>query len=254
MGEISTTSSSGTSPKSSRQKYKVDVLSSPKATFRLAAGCEEAEEGAERECGGDAEPGEPDERHRRVVEDDQGDVRGAHRVHPRPGRAHHPGGGSTRIPAVRAKIQSVFPTKALSTTLNQDEAVARGATFSCAMLSPTFRVRDFHMVDVNNYPIKVQWAKAEGDEDTELEVFGHGNSVPSTEVLSFARQESFDIEVVYKDPVGLPGQVGCHSSFAHFFFTDSYIVRVGPTVHWPSYRRARPLAQGGPCQGQDEAE
>lgn len=48
-------------------------------------------------------------------------------------------GGSTRIPAIKHLIEKVFK-KAPSTTLNQDEAVARGCALQCAMLSPAFKV------------------------------------------------------------------------------------------------------------------
>ncbi|KAG0279593.1 adenyl-nucleotide exchange factor sse1, partial [Linnemannia gamsii] len=47
-------------------------------------------------------------------------------------------GGSTRIPALKERIQAFFG-KDLSATLNQDEAIARGAALQCAMLSPTFK-------------------------------------------------------------------------------------------------------------------
>ena len=63
-------------------------------------------------------------------------------------------GGITHVPAIRQRIQDTFPGKALSTTLNQDEAMVHGATFAHAMFSPVFRVRDFHMADINHYPIK----------------------------------------------------------------------------------------------------
>jgi heat shock protein 4 len=118
-------------------------------------------------------------------------------------------GGSTRVPAVRARIQLAFPGKTLSTTLNQDEAVARGATFACAMLSPTFRVRDFHMNDITPYSIKVQWAPipTDPDDDTELVVFPRGNGIPSTKVLTFYRKEPFDIEATYSEPSLLPGGI-----------------------------------------------
>lgn len=48
-------------------------------------------------------------------------------------------GGSTRIPAIKLLIEKVFK-KVPSTTLNQDEAVARGCALQCAMLSPAFKV------------------------------------------------------------------------------------------------------------------
>lgn len=43
--------------------------------------------------------------------------------------------GSTPVPAVK-QIQDTFSGN--SFTLDQDKAVARGATFACAMLSPVF--------------------------------------------------------------------------------------------------------------------
>lgn len=56
-------------------------------------------------------------------------------------------GGSSRIPAIKQNIEKVFG-KSSSTTLNQDEAVARGCALQCAMLSPAVRVRDFSVTDV----------------------------------------------------------------------------------------------------------
>ncbi|KAF9230633.1 HSP70-domain-containing protein [Melanogaster broomeanus] len=126
-------------------------------------------------------------------------------------------GGSTRVPAVRACIQAALGGKPLSTTLNQDEAIARGATFACAFFSPTLRVREFHMRDISHYPIQVCWERSEADpdEDTELTVFPRGNSVPSTKVLTFYRKGPFDIEARCLEPEGLPGRI--HPWIATFF-------------------------------------
>ena len=49
-------------------------------------------------------------------------------------------GGSSRIPAIKNLIEKIY-RKVPSTTLNADEAVARGCALQCAMLSPTFKVR-----------------------------------------------------------------------------------------------------------------
>lgn len=73
-------------------------------------------------------------------------------------------GGSCRIPAVKEIISDVFK-KDVSTTLNMDEAVARGCALQCAMLSPTFKVRDFSISDIQPYPIKLQWQSAMEDEE-----------------------------------------------------------------------------------------
>jgi heat shock protein 4 len=115
-------------------------------------------------------------------------------------------GGSTRIPAIKERISAFFGGKTLSYTLNQDEAVARGATFACASLSPVFRVREFAVHDITPYPIQVSWEKEAGnpDEDTALTVFPSGNAIPSTKILTFYRQGPFELEAKYVDSPLLP--------------------------------------------------
>jgi len=77
------------------------------------------------------------------------------------------------------------------------------------MLSPTFRVREFHVHDINHYSTKAHWTQnpAEPSEDTELVLFPRGNGIPSTKVLTFYRKESFDVESSYDEPGTLPGGV-----------------------------------------------
>jgi len=115
-------------------------------------------------------------------------------------------GGCTRVPAIKTAIQEFF-NKPLSYTLNQDEAVARGCAFSCAILSPVFRVRDFSVHDIVSYPIEFTWEKTEDipDEDTSLTVFNKGNVLPSTKILTFYRKHNFDLEARYAKPQELPG-------------------------------------------------
>ncbi|RDW79749.1 putative heat shock protein Hsp88 [Coleophoma cylindrospora] len=117
-------------------------------------------------------------------------------------------GGCTRVPALKDTIQKFF-NKPLSFTLNQDEAVARGCAFSCAILSPVFRVRDFAIHDIVNYPIEFTWEKSPDipDEDTSLVVFNKGNVMPSTKILTFYRKNPFDLEAKYAKPDQLPGKI-----------------------------------------------
>lgn len=68
-------------------------------------------------------------------------------------------GGATRIPAIKEIIGNTFKRE-LSTTLNLDEAVSRGCALQCAMLSPTFKVRDFSVADIQPYPIQLKWQTA----------------------------------------------------------------------------------------------
>ncbi|KAL8807745.1 MAG: hypothetical protein Q9182_000556 [Xanthomendoza sp. 2 TL-2023] len=116
-------------------------------------------------------------------------------------------GGCTRVPALKERISKFFG-KPLSFTLNQDEAVARGCAFSCAILSPVFRVRDFSVHDIVNYPIEFSWEQSPDipDEDTSLTVFNKGNVMPSTKILTFYRKQPFDLEARYAKPEMLPGK------------------------------------------------
>lgn len=116
-------------------------------------------------------------------------------------------GGCSRVPALKDRIQKFFK-KTLSFTLNQDEAIARGCAFSCAILSPVFRVRDFSIHDIVNYPIQFSWEKSPDipDDDTTLTVFTKGNVMPSTKILTFHRKEPFTFEANYVNPELLPGK------------------------------------------------
>ena len=117
-------------------------------------------------------------------------------------------GGCTRVPSLKERISKFFG-KPLSFTLNQDEAVARGCAFSCAILSPVFRVRDFSIHDIVNYPIEFNWEQSPDipDEDTSLTVFNKGNVMPSTKILTFYRKHPFDLEARYAKPDMLPGKM-----------------------------------------------
>lgn len=117
-------------------------------------------------------------------------------------------GGSTRVPSIKERIAEFFG-KPLSFTLNQDEAIARGCAFACAILSPVFRVRDFSVHDILSYPIEFTWEQSADipDEDTNLTVFNKNNTVPSTKILTFYRKEPFDLEATYAEPEKLPGKM-----------------------------------------------
>ncbi|KAI8324653.1 heat shock protein 70 [Martensiomyces pterosporus] len=112
-------------------------------------------------------------------------------------------GGSIRIPAVKQRLTEFFGRE-LSYTLNQEEAVARGCAFQCAIASPVFRVREFAINDITAHPIRFQWEAAAGSDDTQLDVFTHNNAIPSTKMLTFYRKQPFTIEAQYADPSRLP--------------------------------------------------
>ncbi len=208
-----------------KEKYKIDIMENAKARFRLAAGVEKLKKIL---SANNAAPLNIES----VMNDV--DVRGMLKreeledlIKPLIARATGPIeqaladakltvedidavemiGGCTRVPSLKTAIQEYFG-KPLSFTLNQDEAVARGCAFSCAILSPVFRVRDFNIHDMVSYPVEFTWEKSEDipDEDTSLTVFNKGNVMPSTKILTFYRKHPFDLEARYAKPEQLPGK------------------------------------------------
>lgn len=204
-------------------KYKIDVLSNPKATFRLAAGCERLKKVLSANSLAQLN-----------VESIMNDIDAASQlkreefeslIAPYLERVHGPldaaleqsgltkeeihsvevVGGSSRIPALKERIAAWYG-KGLSYTLNQDEAIVRGCTLACATLSPVFRVREFAVHDISSYPIKVSWEPAADvpDEENELVVFGTNNPVPSTKILTFYRKEAFTLDASYAEESKLP--------------------------------------------------
>ena len=107
-------------------------------------------------------------------------------------------GGSTRIPAIKEVIEQVFG-KPPSTTLIQDEAVARGCALQAAILSPTFRVRDFEIIDIQPYPIRIQWTRESDDETGEMVLFQKNSHISSSKVLTMYRKAPFVFEASYLD-------------------------------------------------------
>lgn len=112
-------------------------------------------------------------------------------------------GGASRIPAVKERISKFFG-KELSTTLNADEAVARGCALQCAILSPAFKVREFSITDVVAYPISLKWNSAAEEGVSDCEVFPKNHAAPFSKVLTFYRKEPFSLEAYYNCPKDLP--------------------------------------------------
>ncbi len=111
-------------------------------------------------------------------------------------------GGSTRIPAVKQIVQDVF-RKTPMTTMNSDESVARGCTLMCAMLSPTFKVKEFQIEDCQPYPITLSW-HGSINEDNEVETFTRWHCIPSTKMISFYKKEPLTITARYSYPNDIP--------------------------------------------------
>merc|ERR1712062_526715 len=103
-------------------------------------------------------------------------------------------GGSTRIPAIKAAIERVFG-KTANTTLNADEAVSRGCALQCAILSPTFKVREFSVTDIQPFAIKLN-LKAEQDNGN-MVIFPKFHQIPFSKLLTFYRRSNFTVDAEY---------------------------------------------------------
>lgn len=109
-------------------------------------------------------------------------------------------GGMSRVPSIKSIIKGFF-NKECNTTLNADEAVARGCTLSCAILSPSFRVREFVVTDVCPYGVTVEWTEANG-KPVALEAFAPNSALGSQGVLksvTVQRTDAFDVRARYTD-------------------------------------------------------
>ncbi|CAI4054378.1 hypothetical protein SUVZ_16G1820 [Saccharomyces uvarum] len=117
-------------------------------------------------------------------------------------------GGTTRIPTLKQSISEAFD-KPLSTTLNQDEAIAKGAAFICAIHSPTLRVRPFKFEDIHPYSVSYSWDKQVEEED-HMEVFPAGSTFPSTKLITLNRTGDFSMAANYTDVTQLPANTPEH--------------------------------------------
>ncbi|KAI3948835.1 hypothetical protein MKX01_022249 [Papaver californicum] len=121
-------------------------------------------------------------------------------------------GSGSRVPAITRMLTSFF-NREPRRTLNASECVARGCALQCAMLSPTFRVRDYEVQD--SYPFSIGFSTEEGPVCTLSNgmLFPKGQPVPSMKVLAVHRTNTFRLEAFYADqselPSGVSPQISC---------------------------------------------
>ena len=140
-------------------------------------------------------------------------------------------GGSTRIGCVKRKLNDILGANVvLSTTMNADEAVARGAALQSAILSPRFKVLPYEIVESQPYPIRISWQ--DGDHAAGVEVdaasgtesatdsvimFDRGLGFPITRRVTLRRAGDFTVQALYDDSAqkyGFPAGAG--TSIAEF--------------------------------------
>ncbi|THU61063.1 hypothetical protein C4D60_Mb07t19340 [Musa balbisiana] len=114
-------------------------------------------------------------------------------------------GSGSRVPAI-IRILTEFFGKEPRRTMNASECVARGCALQCAILSPTFKVREFQVHESFPFSIALSWKGSAPDSQTvgsenqqSSVVFPKGNPIPSVKALAFYRSSTFTVDVVYAD-------------------------------------------------------
>ncbi|KAJ6427415.1 hypothetical protein OIU84_022918 [Salix udensis] len=114
-------------------------------------------------------------------------------------------GSASRIPSIM-KILTEFFGKEPKRTMNSSECVSRGCALQCAILSPTFKVREFQVQECFPFSITISWKGAAPDSQNGAAdnqqgtiVFPKGNPIPSIKALTFYRSGTFSIDVKYAD-------------------------------------------------------
>lgn len=124
-------------------------------------------------------------------------------------------GGGTRVGCVKRALSRVLKLDAsknnngLSTTMNADEAVARGCALQSAILSPRFKVLPYEIVERQVQAVKVSWeGEAEEDEGeegggNEVVMFERGSNFNVTKRVTLKKSGDFTVKASYNDiPAG----------------------------------------------------
>ncbi|KAL8242668.1 hypothetical protein R6Q59_012970 [Mikania micrantha] len=114
-------------------------------------------------------------------------------------------GSGSRVPAV-IKILTEFFGKEPRRTMNASECVSKGCALQCAILSPTFKVREFQVQESFPFPVSLTWKGTAQDSQNGIVenqqssiVFPKGNSIPSVKALTFFRSGTFTVDLQYAD-------------------------------------------------------
>lgn len=118
-------------------------------------------------------------------------------------------GGSMRVAPMKEAVAKVlgFDLKAqnygLSTTMNMDECIATGSAWLSAILSPLYRVKDFKIGDIVQYPIRLSWDKeasgSDKPEDNSNLSFDKCAKTPAYRKITLKPKGTFTISCDYDD-------------------------------------------------------
>jgi hypoxia up-regulated 1 len=114
-------------------------------------------------------------------------------------------GAGTRVPRLQQLLQDYVKGKELARFLNTDEAVALGAVYQAAHLSKGFKVKKFHVNELQIYPVQVTFTSLSEDNGAKVEkevtrvIYGYKSTYPAPKkVISFtSHTEDFKFNLNY---------------------------------------------------------
>ncbi|CAJ1971393.1 unnamed protein product [Sphenostylis stenocarpa] len=112
-------------------------------------------------------------------------------------------GSGSRIPAITIKLTSLFKRE-VSRRLNASECVARGCALQCAMLSPSFRVKEYKVQDSIPFSIGLSSDRKPIRSVLDSVLFPKGQPIPSVKILTFQYSDLLRLEAFYVNPDELP--------------------------------------------------
>lgn len=130
-------------------------------------------------------------------------------------------GGATRVGAVKKEIGAACHLNAselnygLKTTMNADEAVARGTALQCAMLSSRIKVKPFNMIDRLYYGVKASYdsvvtdsseKETESQTSSGAQLYQRGDEVPHKPRRLTFRKKTADFTITLTYDGTYPGE------------------------------------------------
>ncbi|KAF7123669.1 hypothetical protein RHSIM_Rhsim12G0198200 [Rhododendron simsii] len=107
-------------------------------------------------------------------------------------------GSGSRVPAI-IRILTEFFGKEPRCTTNASECVAKGCALECAILNPTFIVREFQVNESFPFPIAFSRKGPAPDAQKSTIVFPKGNPIPCIKAFTFYVSGTFTLDVQYAD-------------------------------------------------------
>merc|ERR1712159_456080 len=193
------------------EKYKIDIKSSPRASFRLKTAIEKVKKvlSANPEAPINIECLMNDVDVRSMISREKMEELGQNELNGLMGPVKQMVadvkldvsdissvelvGNASRIQSIQKALEDFFQ-RPISRTLNASESVARGCALQGAMLSPLFRVREFDVIDAFAFPIKMSWPGDAKGEVKDVGLFEKYNAIPSTKQMTFLKTKQFTVQ------------------------------------------------------------